>query len=475
MKKIFFAFAIIICVNNLQAQTNLKWTLKQCVEYATKNNISVKQADIQARIAALQLQQTKLYQLPSVGFSTSIGPSFGKNIDRLTNGFTSVTSLSQNYAIQGNVDIYSWGKLKNNIAANSFNVKAALADVEKAANDVALTVATYYLQVLATYQQINIAKVQIIQTKNNLDVTQKKVDAGALPQLNALEFESQLAVDSNNLVSLESNYAQTLLALKGTLNLDAALPFDVDIPDVEKIPLDNLIDLQPENVYKLAIDNQPAIKANKLRINSQEKSVLVSKASMFPSITAGYSLGTNYSNQAKEINSFTIKPVVIGNVNVGGNDYNVMANDVEYTTKNTNYFKQLSNNFGQSIGVNIAVPIFNNGSNKINYQQSKLNLQNLQTTQQQIEQKLKLDIYTAYSNALNALQKFNASKKQVDVAQKTFDFANKRFDVGLLNTLDLITNQTNLLKAKTQHLADQYDYVFKMKVLEFYKGQGLKL
>ena len=102
-------------------------------------------------------------------------------------------------------------------------------------------------------------------------------------------------------------------------------------------------------------------------------------------------------------------------------------------------------------------------------------MQNTKVAEDQIEQKLKLDIYTSYSNAVNALQKFNASKKQVEVSQKAFDFAAKRYDVGLLNTLDLITNQNNLLRAKTQNLADQYDYVFKMKLLEFYKGQGLKL
>ena len=102
-------------------------------------------------------------------------------------------------------------------------------------------------------------------------------------------------------------------------------------------------------------------------------------------------------------------------------------------------------------------------------------MQNIKTTEEQIEQKLKLDIYTAYSNTVNALQKFNASKKQVDVMQKTYDFATKRYEVGLLATFDLITSQNNLTKSKIQLLADEYDYVFKMKLLEFYKGQGLKL
>ena len=476
MKKIFFLVAIVMIANCSFSQSIEKWTLRKCVDYAMKNNISVKQADIQARIAALQLKQAKLYQLPNLNFSTGIYPQFGRTIDRTTNSYSNTAIISQNYSLQGSVEVYSWGKLKNNIAANTFNAKAALADIEKTANDVALSVATYYLQILATHQQIKIAEVQIITTKNNLDATRKKVDAGSLPELNALEFESQLATDSNNLVSATTSYSQTLLALKGVLNLDAALPFDVEIPEVDKIPLEQLIDLQPESVYTLALNNQPSIKANKLRINASEKNVLASKASMFPTITGSYSLSTNYTNKAQEFDKFgNVVTDTIAYTTVNAQQYGVYRSYFDAIYKNTSYFNQLKNNFGQNIGLGISVPIFNNGTNRINYEQSKLNLQVTKVNEEQIEQKLKLDIYTSYSNAVNALQKFNASKKQVEVAQKAFDFANKRYEVGLLNTLDLITNQNNLLRAKTQNLADQYDYVFKMKLLEFYKGQGLKL
>ncbi|MCW3088583.1 MAG: efflux system, outer rane lipoprotein CmeC, partial [Sediminibacterium sp.] len=137
--------------------------------------------------------------------------------------------------------------------------------------------------------------------------------------------------------------------------------------------------------------------------------------------------------------------------------------------------RQLDNNFGQNVGVSISVPIFNNGQGKNTYQQSKLYLKRAELTRQQSDQTLRQDIYTAYSNAITALQKFNAGKKTVESAQKAYDFASKRYEVGLLSSLDLITNQNNLLKAKMQQLSNQYDYVFKMKLLEFYKGKGLKL
>ncbi|MFC4232057.1 TolC family protein [Parasediminibacterium paludis] len=447
MKPAFTLIALAFLLQ-LTAQTTIeKWDLRKCVDYAMKNNISVKQADIQARIGALQLKQAQLYQYPTASFSTNIGPQFGRSIDPTTNVYTNTELLSQNYGLQGSVQLFNWGRLKNNTASQDFSAKAALKDIEKAANDVALNVATYYLQILASKEQVNIVAIQIQQTQSQLDVTQKKVIAGALPELNALELEAKLATDSSNYIAAASSFQQNVLQLKALLTLDAAAPFEVEIPAADKIPLESLADLQPETVYALAINNQPNIIGNQLRIKSAEKSVLSLKSALYPTIGASYSIGSTYNNKAVNF---------------------LNGNKIQY-------FDQLSQNFRQSVGLGVSVPIFSNGTNRINYEQSKLTLQNYKVTEDQIEQKLKQDIYTAYTNVINALQKFNAGKKQVENNQKALDFATKRYEVGLLSTIDLITIQNNLATAQIQQISNQYDYVFKMKLLEFYKGQGLKL
>jgi len=447
MKPAFTLIALAFVLQLTAQTTTEKWDLRKCVDYAMKNNISVKQADVQARISALQLKQAQLYQYPTASFNTSIGPQFGRSIDPTTNVYTNTELLSQNFGLQGNVPIFNWGRVKNNIAAQEFSAKAALKDIEKAANDVALNVATFYLQILAAKEQVNIVAVQIQQTRSQLDVTRKRVEAGAIPELNALELEAKLATDSSNYIAAQSSFQQNVLQLKALLTLDAAAPFEVEIPAVERIPLEPLTELQPESVYKLAINNQPNILSNQLRIKSAEKNVLSAKSTLYPSIGASYTIGSTYNNKA--------------------------ANFV--TGTKIQYFDQLSQNFRQSVGVGISVPIFNNGTNRINYEQSKLNLLNARVTEDQIEQKLKQDIYTAYTNVINALQKFNAGKRQVESNQKALDFATKRYEVGLLSTIDLITIQNNLATAQFQQISNQYDYVFKMKLLEFYKGQGLKL
>lgn len=442
-----FSIACSVAIASLAQDKTDKWDLRKCVDYAMKNNISVKQADVQARIAALQFQQAKDYQIPSASFSTNYGPQFGRSIDPTTNQYTTTPLLSQNYSINGNVQVFNWGRLKNNVAATQFSAQAALTDIERAANDVALNVATYYLQVLASKEQITVSEVQIAQRKAQLEITGKQVAAGSLPELNLIQIEAQLANDSSTLISNKSTFQQNVLALKALLNIDAASPFEVETPAVDKIPVETFGELQPEAVYQLALGNQPQQKVNELKIKAAEKNVLVSKAALYPSIGGSYSLGTTYNNKALDISSGKKSP----------------------------YFNQLDDNFRQSLGIGLSIPIFNNGQYRINYEQSKLNLKNTVLQKDQANQTLKQNIYTAYTNAVNAFEKLNAARKNVASAQKVYDFSFKRYEVGLLSTLELITNQNNLLTAKLQYVTSEYDYVFKMKLLEFYKGQGLKL
>ena len=168
-------------------------------------------------------------------------------------------------------------------------------------------------------------------------------------------------------------------------------------------------------------------------------------------------------------------------MSIAGQDYYVQSPMYKINQTNRNiseiwdgWSKQLSNNFGQNIGFNLSIPIFSAGQAKASYQRANLNVKNVELQKEQADITLKQNIYTAYNNATAALQKLNASTKAVETAQKAYDFASKRYEVGLLSSLDLITNQNNLLRAKVQQLSNQYDYIFKMKVLEFYKGQGIK-
>ena len=454
-----------------------KWDLRKAVEYALSNNISVKQQDVQARLTALQLKQSKLSQFPSANFSTNTGYSSGRNQNPVTFDLITQGYFFSSYSLQAGVDLFNWYSKKNNILANEYETKASFANVEKLRNDIALNVASAYLQALLAVQQVDVTKVQINQTKAQLENTRKLVNAGSVPELNAVQLEAQLANDSSNLVTAQGNAAQSLLLLKAYLSLDAGTPFEIATPDVETIPLENIADLHPEHVYTLALQNLPQQKVNELRIKAAEKFIASSKGAMYPSFSLFGSLGSSYNNKANKVSGSNTIIAPLGKVTVSGTQYDVypLQPFTNYTYTSIPYFGQIDQNFRQSVGISISVPIANGGSLRTAYERSILNHKNLQLQSDADNLKLKQDIYKAYTDAVTSLQKFNATTKTVEANQKAFDYATKRYNVGLLNTIDLITTQNNLFSAKLQRLLAQFDYVFKMKLLEFYKGQGLKL
>lgn len=466
-----------------------KWDLRRCVEYAVSNNISVKQMDVQRRFEELSFKQTKYTRLPTANLSAGTGYGFGRNTDPTTNVNTSQQILSQNLSFSTNVTIFNWNRISNSIIAADLSNQAAAADVEKTKNDIALSVATAYLQTLLAKEQINIVAVQVEQSRSSLADVRKRVDAGAVPELDALQLESQLAQDSSALITAMSNAELNLLQLKALMNLDFAVSFDIEVPPVDAIPLESIAEMQPERVYELALKNQPAQKANELRYLSLLASAKVSKAALYPTISAYGGLGSSFVSPNSKITGVVFdkySPVVPGAytdaVFIGGSYVPVQSPIYQVTQANksfgeywTGWGNQIRNNFGQNLGISINIPIFNSLSARTAYERSKVSILNQELVKEQSDQKLRQDIYTAYTNAYAALQKFNATKTGLSTSQKAYDFSRKRYDLGLLSTLDLITSQNNLARARLDLSNARYDYVFKMKVLEFYKGMGLKL
>ncbi len=467
------------------ATAQKKWTLQECVQYAMGNNISIKQSGLQAGLSAITYKQSKLSQIPSLNFSNSDGYRFGKSQDPSTGILENQNFFSVGLNLQTSAQIFNWFSKKNTILANQWSLEAAKAATEKLKNDIALSVANSYLQILLSIEQEKIAKVQVEQSRSQLDIVNKQVAAGSLPELNAVEIESQLANDTSNLITAKGNVTQAKYELMSYMNIDAADSFDIDEPPINKIPLEPIGDLQPEDVYASALKNLPQQKMNEFNIKAAEKNMLAAQGALYPSISAFGSLGTNYGYSRTPYytqipNGYQPSGLVVtdGLGNILG-DYNieqpVFTNGQKKYITSPSFGTQANDNFGQTIGLSISVPIFNGWQGKANYQRSKNNIQNMEYQKDLDNQTLKQDIYQAYNAAIVAREKFTSSAKAVGSAQKTYDFSLLRYNVGMIGTLELITNQNSLFTAKLQYVSNQFDYVFKMKVLEYYKGQGLKL
>ena len=449
------------------------------VDYAVANNLFIKQAEVQANISGLLYKQSKLSQYPTASFNGNTSFNNGRNQDPTSFNLITQSYFNAGLQLQTSVEIFNWFSKQNNILANQWQYEAAKASADKLKNDIALAVANNYLQILLAREQENIAQIQLKQTQAQLGNTRKLVKAGSLPELNASELEAQEALDSANYINAKGNTVQSVLLLKANMNFDAATPFEVAVPPVELIPIEKIADLQPDAVYALAIKNLPLQRVNEFKLRAALRASAAARGNMYPTFSAFGGLSSNFINIKNPVylptgtfSSTLLSP----QVNINGSTYKINSPDYAIVGhQGTPFFKQIDNNFRQQIGLGISVPIFNGGQLRTNYERSKLDIRTAQLQQDADNQKTKQDIYQAYNSATVALEKFNASQKSVAASQRTLDFAQKRYAVGMLGTFELITQQNNFFKAKLQDVLNQYDFVFKMKVLEFYRGQGMKL
>ena len=464
-----------------------KWDLKKCVDYAWAQNISVRQTDIQARVAELSYRQLQTSQYPNINLTNATGTNFGRAVDPTSNLFVNNTLLFQQFNFNISGLIYNWGNTRNSIIGARYNSSAASKEVERVKNDIGLTVATTYLQVLLAKEQVKITEQQMKLTASRLQDTRKRVDAGQLPELNALELDAQYARDSATYISAIMSAEQNLLTLKATLNLDAATPFDIVEPPVDKIPVENIADLNPESVYESALQTQPLQQANELRLKALQYNLKAAKASLYPSVSWFGGLGTNFANPNIKIsdikfNGYQTPNLLSPIVNTGTGIFPVQQPDLTIVQGKKNFNEmwtgwgtQMQDNFRQNIGLQINVPILNGGTARTNYKRIQYDIQSAEWVKKQSNQRLKNDIYLAYQAAVNALNRFRASQKTKTLSEKSFALAQKRYDAGLLQPIEYITIQNNLFRANIQTAADHFDFVFRMKVLEFYKGLGLSL
>ena len=477
MKKVLILLPFVIFCTAAFCQQ--KWDLRKIVDYAVANNISIKQAEVQSAISGLLYKQSKLSQYPNASFNGNTSFNNGRNQDPTSFNLITQSYFNAGLQLQTSVDIFNWFSKQNNILANQWQFEASKASTDKLRNDIALAVANNYLQILLAREQENIAQIQLKQTQAQLGNTLKLVKAGSLPELNAAELEAQAALDSANYINAKGNTVQSVLLLKANMNIDAADSFEVAVPPVELIPIEKIADLQPDAVYALAIKNLPLQRVNEFKLRAALRASAAARGAMYPTFSAFGGLSSNFINIKNPVYlpTGTFSSTVLSpQVNINGNTYKI--NSPDYTIvghKGTPFFQQINNNFRQQIGLGISVPIFNSGQLRTNFERSKLDIRTAQLQQDADNQKTKQDIYQAYNAATVALEKFNASRKSVAASQRTLDFAQKRYAVGMLGTFELITQQNNFFRAKLQEVLNQYDFVFKIKVLEFYRGQGMKL
>jgi len=466
---------IFLGLSHMLSSQSRAWDLQHCIDYAQKNNISLKQSELNTFINKNNANQSKATILPTLNAGAQHTYNFGRTIDRYTNTFANTQVLSQNFFISSNVVLWSGLAQYNNIKANEYNYLSSSENYLQQKNDLSLNVATAYINVIFTDELLGISKAQLNISQLQLERTEKLADAGTVAKSSVYDIKAQLANDQVNLTNADNNYQIALLNLTQLLNidLDSLQTFSIIKPDIEVLNYE-LASVSVQNIYEEALKNQHSIKGATYGLLAAERNLNVAKGKVSPTISATGSLGTGTSGLDKNIVSTSLNgfdPVAAtkdGSVIVYQPHYDVI-------TAKKPFADQFKDNVNKSIGFTLSVPLYNGLSTYTGVQNAKINALNAKYSQDLLEQNLYKTIAQAYVNAKASLNKYNSSKAAVEAAQQSFNYSEQKFNVGTIGTFDFNTAKTRLQTSQSNLVQAKYDYVFRLKILDYYQGKPLTL
>jgi outer membrane protein len=477
MKKYFLCVCAILLLPMIsRAQTAKTWSLEQCVEYAVTNNLQLKQAGLSVEQANLQGWSARSAALPTVSGQFQPSLNFGRSVDPTTNTFASQTIFSNGYSVGGSYTLYAGGTIKNSIAQSAIDAAASTADAANMRNTIALNVAQSYLNVLLAEENLKTTNERLAQTQRQLVNMQKMIDAGALPAGNRLDIEAQQARDEQSIVQADNQVALAYLALKTLLNLPQSEPMTVIVPANITVPAAaELNALTAEGVYKIAEPTQPQVQAADLRRKSATVAIAVAKGRGLPTVQAQGSLRTNYSSLGKRISGYQTTDSYLGDVTFLGTTAPLVVSRASPILAENPYFSQLGENFSQAVAVTVNVPIYQANQTQIGVQRANIALKTADLQAEQVRRQLNSDVTRSIADAKAAQKTFAAAQKTLTALELAYANYEKRFEVGASNSFELTAARSNLDNAKINVLVSKYDYLFKLKVVDFYQGIPIKL
>jgi outer membrane protein len=443
MKYLQYTFPVLmICfgVNTAQAQTpDTVLTLQQCLDIAIKNNLLVKQSELDVERNRISYQQARENMLPSLNGSVDHSISDGRSLNPSTNQYVTTQFTSATYGLNSSLTLSSGLTLQNAVKQTSLAYQAGKMDFQQAKDNLTLNIITSYLQVLNAEDQLTQANSQSAVSQKQEERQEVLNKDGAVLPSAYYDLKGQAAADKLNVVNAKSALDIAKLTLLQLMNVPYNKNVRIQRQLADQLPMQ--YNETADQIYSKALTDLAYVKAADLRRQSAEKGVQVAKGALIPSISLGGNLGTNYSSSA----------------NSSG------------TT--SGYVNQLQNNYGTSIGVGINVPILNYIQNRNKVKLAKLDLLNTQYVEQNVRIQLRENIDQAYVNMAAAYDRYKLLVEQVDAFGESFRIAEIRFNAGVLTSVDFLIVKGNLDRAKTSLISSRYDYLIRTKILDYYQGR----
>jgi len=415
-----------------------KWNLQECVNYAADQNLTVQQSRINENLSDNDLKYAGNQWLPTVGGYFDNSLTIGTHHPTIDKGYQQYTN---SLGLNSSITIYNGGLLDLNKEKASLNVESSKLQTESVINDISLMVVNYYLNIMLNRELLQIAKGNLSVTEQQLDLIQKQFKEGAIARADLVQAEANVAQEKKNVADAQIEVERALFNLATLLQLPDYRQFDIEtilLPDDLEMGLYDMND-----VLQTAYTQQPAVKKAEIDLEASAKDIEIARTGFKPTVTGTYNLGTNYADY----------------FNKG------LVADA--------WLSQWYDNITNVFGISVNIPIFEKFNNKLNVEKAQITQSLAQNSLEQEKQTIRENVQEAYFNANSSYQAYVAAKESVRSSELSADFAQRSFEAGVLNIYDLNIARNNLVVAKSQMVQAKYNFIFRLKVLDFYAGRSL--
>lgn len=442
MKKILLLSTIIAL--GLQANAQQQWSLRQCIDYAIAHNVNILQAENAAEQSEVEVNTARWARLPNLNASGNQSFNWGRTQTAIkdedtgdyTTKYVDASSHGTNMSMSTSIPLFTGFELPNQYSLSKLNLKAAIADLQKAKEDLAINIASAYLQALYTKELHLIALGQAELSRQQYNRISQLEELGKASVAEVAEAKSRVAQDDLNVVQCKNNYDLAVLDLTQLIELETPEGFDLETPAPE-LTIELLS--PPDEIYQTALNSKPVIQAAQARLEGSKHSIKIAQSGLYPSLSLNGSLGTSY-----------------------------------YSTLNRTFSEQMSDNFNKYVGVSLSVPIFNRFATRNRIKTARLQHDNYALQLENTKKTLYKEIQQAWYNAAAAESKYQSSGAATEASLASFELTSKKYESGTANAVEYNEAKQNLLKAQSEELQAKYEYLFRTKILDFYKGEEIR-
>ena len=422
-----------------------KWTLKECIYHAIQNNITIKQSELDLQTSAIVKKDAIGNFLPNVSASTSHSWNIGLNQNITTGLLENQTTQFTSANLNANLDIFKGLQNVNQLRKANLAIIASQYQLTKMQEDIALNVANAYLQILFNKENLKVQTQQKLLNTKQYNRTVELVEAGNVPKGDLLDIQATMATGNQRVIVAENTLLLSKLSLAQLLQIEDFQNFDISEDDMPSM-LSTVLNETPEAVIAKAKENRTELKIAETNVALAQKDISIAKGAYLPSLTGFYGFNTRASNS--EVIDFTTRTI----------------------TSPKPLFDQFSSNKGQNFGLSLNIPIFNGFAVKNNVARTKIALAKSQLAKEQQELDIERNVFTAYTDTKAAKESYEAALQIVKARELAMQYAKDRYEIGMMNIFDYNLYQTAFVNAQSEVLRTKYDYIFRIKILEFYFG-----